>query len=204
MHAERDPFDALPRDLVPRLVFDALQASDRDLVSLIDRNWTIRWSNRPDLLRCAAEPDPVGTPCYEYYRKRSAPCTDDCPIRDAFATGRRHTVRRVAPRPDGSRARLVTRAYPIRDETGRVAYALKHTVLKRIERAAPDAEPDALTPREREVLGLVARGLTNRAIARVLSISPHTVKTHVDHVLAKLDVGDRTEAAVLAAKNGWI
>lgn len=55
-----------------------------------------------------------------------------------------------------------------------------------------------LTQREQQVLALVAEGLTNKAIARQLGISPATVKVHVERVISKLGVADRTQAAVLA------
>jgi DNA-binding NarL/FixJ family response regulator len=58
----------------------------------------------------------------------------------------------------------------------------------------------SLTEREREVLALVTSGLTNKAIARELAISPATVKIHVERIIAKLGVADRTQAAVLAAR----
>jgi len=61
---------------------------------------------------------------------------------------------------------------------------------------------DSLTPREREVLALIARGRSNKLIARELAISEKTVKTHVGHVLAKLGVTDRTQAAVIAVRTG--
>ena len=65
-------------------------------------------------------------------------------------------------------------------------------------------EPAAstLSPREREVLELVASGLPNKAIARSLGISDHTVKFHVSSVLNKLDAGSRTEAVTIATRQG--
>ncbi len=69
----------------------------------------------------------------------------------------------------------------------------------------PAAEPelaDRLTSREREVLDLLARGVPNKRIARELGISEKTVKTHVGHILAKLGVTDRTQAALLAVEAG--
>lgn len=57
-----------------------------------------------------------------------------------------------------------------------------------------------LTGREQEVVELVAEGLTNKEIARRLEISPATVKVHVERLIAKLGVADRTQAAVLATK----
>jgi two-component system, NarL family, sensor kinase len=59
-----------------------------------------------------------------------------------------------------------------------------------------------LTPKELEVLGLIAKGLTNKAIAKELSIAEKTVKTHVSSVLSKLNVKSRTKAALWAKENG--
>ena len=61
---------------------------------------------------------------------------------------------------------------------------------------------ETLSQREREVLGLVADGLSNQQIAEQLGIGEKTVKTHVSNVLAKLGVSDRTQAAVFAWKSG--
>jgi DNA-binding NarL/FixJ family response regulator len=72
--------------------------------------------------------------------------------------------------------------------------------------AADDGqEPlDRLTPREREVLVLIGRGYSNKRIANELELSEKTVKTHVGHVLAKLGVTDRTQAAVFAVRAGIV
>jgi len=62
----------------------------------------------------------------------------------------------------------------------------------------------ALTPREMEVLGAAARGLGNKQIAAELGMSARTVQTHLTSVFAKLGVGSRTEAVLLAVKRGWV
>lgn len=61
---------------------------------------------------------------------------------------------------------------------------------------------DDLTPREKEVLAALARGLNNRSIADELVISEHTVKKHVGQILEKLNLDDRTQAALYAVSRG--
>jgi len=63
---------------------------------------------------------------------------------------------------------------------------------------------ERLTPREREVLELIARGFPNKRIASELGLSEKTVKAHVGHVLAKLGVDDRTQAALYAVRSGRV
>lgn len=71
-----------------------------------------------------------------------------------------------------------------------------------VMRSVTEPAVDPLTPREREVLGLIARGLSNRPIARELALSEKTVKAHVSAVLSKLGVADRTQAALWAVRHG--
>ena len=68
----------------------------------------------------------------------------------------------------------------------------------------PPAELEELTEREREVLALIAIGLTNREIAERLIISPATAKTHVGRILMKLDARDRTQLVVIAYESGLV
>lgn len=83
---------------------------------------------------------------------------------------------------------------------------LERLVVERLQgwSLATDDDPgllDALTPREREVLGLLTEGLDGAAIGERLFLSPATVRNHIQHILSKLGVHSRTEAVALALRN---
>ena len=79
--------------------------------------------------------------------------------------------------------------------------AIATRVVEEVAQGAVSAHDD-LTPRELDVLTLIARGRSNKVIARELGVAEKTVKTHVSHILAKLGVSDRTQAALYAVKQG--
>jgi DNA-binding NarL/FixJ family response regulator len=90
-----------------------------------------------------------------------------------------------------------------------LAPAITRRLIERFARAAPPAAPPtpelaSLTGREREVLILLARGLSNTELAEQLVLSEATVKTHVARILAKLGLRDRVQAVVLAYETGLI
>ena len=113
--------------------------------------------------------------CYEYIPKRM-PC-------EALVTAAKNGVNGSPQMPDGllqkAKSRLKDPRIPI------------------------DAQP-VLTPREMQVIRHVALGLKNREIGLSLGISVETVKEHVQNILRKLKVNDRTQAAVKAHKSGWV
>ena len=61
-----------------------------------------------------------------------------------------------------------------------------------------------LTPREMDVIQLLAEGLSNKEMAQILSVSPRTINFHLDNIYSKLGVSSRTEAAVYALRQGWV
>jgi NarL family two-component system response regulator LiaR len=75
-------------------------------------------------------------------------------------------------------------------------------LVEAIAQPAGEPAPERLTAREQEVLALIARGYSNKRIALELGIAEKTVKTHVGHVLGKLGVTDRTQAALHAVRMG--
>jgi DNA-binding NarL/FixJ family response regulator len=97
-------------------------------------------------------------------------------------------------------ADVLSGGFPVDDRLARMA-------LRRLASESATASPATttqLSERELDVLRLLARGATNREIADALTITPHTVKGHVEHILAKLGVSDRTQAAVRAIQVGLV
>jgi len=112
---------------------------------------------------------------------------------------------------DASRSALVEAVRVTADGGGIITPALLphllHEVGRLLERQGRDVRPaseQALSARELEVLGMVAEGLTNQQIADLLFLSPTTIKSHVQSILVKLGVSDRTQAAVRALRSGLI
>ena len=87
--------------------------------------------------------------------------------------------------------------------TGKLVAAFRGAGAPAAAAPAAAASPlEQLSPREREILRGIARGESNKEIARALNIAETTVKIHVQHVLRKLDVSSRVQAAVLATEHG--
>ena len=112
------------------------------------------------------------------------------------------------PRLDGLAATRAIRA--VASGGAVIAPVTLARLLTRFAEALPDPATtaasalDALTDREREVLTHVARGHSNAEIARALTVSETTIKTHVGHVLTKLGLRDRVQAVVLAYECGLV
>jgi NarL family two-component system response regulator LiaR len=82
--------------------------------------------------------------------------------------------------------------------------AVAARVIEELASGGQRGAVDELTPRELEVLCLIARGRSNKRIALELGVAEKTVKTHVSHVLAKLGLSDRTQAALFAVREGIV
>jgi HD-GYP domain-containing protein (c-di-GMP phosphodiesterase class II) len=112
--------------------------------------------------------------------------------------------------PRAHRAALpaATAAAELRSETraGRLDGDAVNAVLKAAGQRAPARRdwPRGLTAREVEVLGLLARGHSNKAIARRLVVTPKTVSTHIEHIYAKADVSSRAGATLFATQHGLV
>jgi DNA-binding NarL/FixJ family response regulator len=108
----------------------------------------------------------------------------------------------AAPDELVSAVRLVARGDAL------LAPAVTRRVIEEFARRAAPSPPnpglEGLTPREREVLLLVARGLSNAEIAHELFLTPGTVKTHVGHILRKLGARDRVQAVVTVYESGLV
>ncbi|MDQ0931004.1 response regulator [Streptomyces turgidiscabies] len=77
-------------------------------------------------------------------------------------------------------------------------------LLREAEAPPPTGGPECLSEREREVLGLVARGLNNTEIAKALGLSPLTAKTHVSRIMGKLGARDRAQLVIVAYESGLV
>jgi two-component system, NarL family, response regulator LiaR len=85
--------------------------------------------------------------------------------------------------------------------TASLSPALLTRLTQALHRPRPPDPLDSLSPRERDVLGLIAQGLSNQQIAHQLAIGEQTVKTHVSSILTKLDLQDRVQAAIFAHRH---
>ena len=109
---------------------------------------------------------------------------------------------------DVSPEHLIGAVQLVRSGDALLAPSITRRLVERFAGSRPTAEVSAdlsaLTPRELEVLGLIARGLSNAELAAELTLSEATVKTHVARILTKLQLRDRVQAVVLAYETGLV
>jgi NarL family two-component system response regulator LiaR len=101
-------------------------------------------------------------------------------------------------------AELVKAIRTVHAGEGLLHPAVAARLMEEVATAGGREASDSLTPREREVVDLIARGLSNKRIALELGISEKTVKTHVSSILGKLGLSDRTQVALHAVRERWV
>lgn len=128
--------------------------------------------------------------------------SDDRSVLDALRAGARGSLTK-----DAGGAEIHQALEQVLDDRAAIDPAVAHhlvAVAVDAQRRPVAAGPDGLTPREVEVLGLVADGLSNAEIAQRLVLSEATVKSHMTHLLAKIDARDRAQAVAYAYRQGLV
>jgi DNA-binding CsgD family transcriptional regulator len=200
-------------------------------VNLLNKDYTVLWANRVMSVNVEQDLNVmIGKPCYRVWRRRESPCPV-CLLKIVSDTKKPCIMERWLDLPNKERRYAEVRAYPIFDELGFVKHAFEIIIpitdkkkdeyrrakyVESLEKALKElstsempsrknldvqGEHSALTSREREVLRLVAQGFSNKEMANILQISLDTVKTHLKNIFYKLNVTDRTQAAVWAVSH---
>lgn len=222
--------DRLPLDQVLAGLGLALFSSIRTPFGIFDRDCRIVWINKAMAALHRCDPEKVaGEPCCSAFQ--GCDDCGICPLKEVIAKGRTLITERWADFPDGERRWGEVHAYPVRGldknisaviiiifETTTSKHALQqqrdYTELLEQRLSKKEGGPKKvsldgddfaisvkLSRREKDVLRLITEGYTNAQISELLDISANTVKTYVNGVFNKLGVNDRTQAAVLAARN---
>ena len=208
--------------------------SIRTPFGIFDKDFRILWINRAlaRIHSCNAE-TVIGDICYRALRGCDKVC-GNCFLEEVRVTGRTVVLERSHQFPDGKTRWGEVHAYPVRGKDRSVAaivviifettshvdslarhkqYASlladklqsKEDIGERVsdtDRSEVVMEP--LSKREKEILRLIVDGYTNPQISEMLSISGNTVKRHISNLFLKIDVHDRTQAAVLAVRKNLI
>jgi len=127
---------------------------------------------------------------------------DEHGVREALRAGARGVLLRGADAAHLQTAVMAVAEGSIVLDPSMLGALLEPSAVEAREPALHTGEQPVLTPRETEVISLMAEGLSNKLIAARLSISEHTAKFHVNAILDKLGAETRTEAVVLAARRG--
>jgi DNA-binding NarL/FixJ family response regulator len=125
--------------------------------------------------------------------------SDDRSVIDALRAGARGYLTK-----DSGGTQIRQALQQVLDDHAVIDPAVQHHLIDAIAAGSPAPPPGELTPREAEVLTLIAGGLSNTEIAGRLVISEGTVKTHINHLLAKIGARDRAQAVAYAYRNGLV
>jgi DNA-binding CsgD family transcriptional regulator len=221
----------VPFDISLNLFKEVFESVPDIAVNVLNRDFTVLWANRVMAAKVDTPlTEMIGKPCYRVWRRRDTPCPV-CMLRIVCDTKRPCVMERWLDLPNRERRYAQVRAYPVFDEEGSVKHVFEILIpldkekrdevrhrryvesledaLHRMNAAVPSGDEGrehpvadvSLTPREKEVLRLVAQGFSNREIADILLISHDTVKTHLRNIFSKTGATDRTRAAVWAITN---
>lgn len=210
-------------------LFESVLESLSDPVTVVDREYRTVYYNgkKAEMFKYPRE-EIIGKKCFKAYFQRDEPCPK-CAARAVLVTEQPCVIEIPMEHPEKGIVWMETRGYPIHDDEGglsliivighditddveernrRIHYmgelerSLSNMASSRPKESAPhDIQlPADLTYREVEVLRLIVEGFTNVEISQILCISAHTVKSHVIHIFNKIDVKDRTQAAVWAVR----
>lgn len=122
---------------------------------------------------------------------------DDRKVHDAVKSGAIGYLLKDVLRPD-----LIRAIHAAADGRPTLHPEAQRQLMRQVTHRQPPSQLDSLTRREKDVLKLIAAGMSNKLIARELHLTEGTVKGYVSAILAKLDVSDRTQAALYAVKHG--
>jgi DNA-binding CsgD family transcriptional regulator len=201
-------------------------------INLLNKNYTVLWANKAMAIGSRKElHEMIGQPCYKAFRDRKKPC-DICILQIVSKEKKSIIMERSGEYPERKPYYVEIRAYPIFDKNNTIKYVFEilipidkekkaqeqqrkyiESLEKSIKELNANSQIDSkiklsknknLTLREQEILKLISQGFSNIEIASILKISLDTVKTHVKNIFLKLDVSDRTKAAVWASSHNLI
>lgn len=191
----------------------AMLASDADIEVVADaatgaRAVSLALELRPDVVLLDARLPDIGGPDVCRQLQSDVPETivvmlttfaEDDLVRRCIRAGARGYLLKDVERLDlGRSIRAVMRGEAVIDSK------VASTVLAAVRQTADADQEQPLNERQREVLRLIAEGLSNREIAERAHLSEYTVKGYVEEILERLDARNRVHAAILATKRGWI
>jgi PAS domain S-box-containing protein len=200
---------------------------------IIDPNFKVVWGNDALATAYnISQKKLLGSICYQAGYNRNEPCPN-CHVQAVLKSGKTQVVEKYIELKDGKNVWGEIQAYPVRGESGDIALVIVFGIditerKKRVkdltnyskslsDKISTKNGPKKiqfpgtnitikvnLSKRETEILRLISEGYTNVQISELLSISPNTVKTHVNGIFNKLGVNDRTNAAVIATRENLV
>jgi PAS domain S-box-containing protein len=225
------PQDTLPVDHLLAALGPAVLKSIRDPFGIFSPDFRILWANKAMArVHLYDDEELTGRICYQVFKCGDGPCSG-CPLQTTLESGRTQIKEMWVDFPGDKRRWGEVRSYPVRGERKTIVAVIViiiETTSKRedldnqrryaafLSRKLNAASPNekrvqfddgeitlnvSLSDRETEVLRLITEGYTNAQISELLSISPNTIKTHINNIFNKLGVNDRTQAAVLATRH---